>query len=197
MIVYQNNSHKNVFCSAFVINTYYTEVLSVPAMAWKMLHHPLECEICCAHFRLMRLGENASLEWRYLKQKTPGRLLKSAFFNKIQKFIGKGVILVGELDNFLKRTIFLCFMSKWFTFMIFYKILLISTKFKSVILQTLTRSWRIGRELIFSIGTSWSFIIFWQKNPNFSWDFLLSRNLTLVKDYLQNLTFYTISQIDQ
>ena len=181
MIVYQNNSHKNVFCSAFVINTYYTEVLSVPAMAWKMLHHPLECEICCAHFRLMRLGENASLEWRYLKQKTPG----------------KGVILVGELDNFLKRTIFLCFMSKWFTFMIFYKILLISTKFKSVILQTLTRSWRIVRELIFSIGTSWSFIKFWQKNPNFSWDFLLSRNLTLVKDYLQNLTFYTISQIDQ
>ena len=133
-------------------------------MAWKILHHPFKCKICCAHFRLIKLGENASLEWRYLRQKTPRRLLKSAFFKKIQKFIGERVILVGKLDNFLKRTIFSYFMSKWITFMIFYKILLISTKFKSVILETLTTIWRIGREIIVQICTSWYFINTWKKN---------------------------------
>ena len=61
-------------------------------MAWKILHHPFKCKICCG--------------------KTPRRFLNSAFFNKIQKFIGKRVILIDNLDNGVKTTIFSSFMSK-------------------------------------------------------------------------------------
>ena len=146
-------------------------------MAWKILHHPFKCKTCCG--------------------KTPRRFLNSAFFNKIQKFIGKRVILIDNLDNGVKTTIFSSFMSKLCTFMMFYNMLLISTKFKSFILRTLTRIWRIGREVIVQICTSWYFIKIWRKKQKFSWVFLLSRTVTLVKDYLQNLKFDPICQIDQ
>lgn len=147
-------------------------------MAWKILHHPFKCKICCHNLILVKLVENASLEWRYLRQQTPRRLLKSSFFNKYQKFIGKRGILIDNLDNGVKTTIFSSLMSKLITFMIFYKILLISAKFESVIPQTLTRIWSIGREVIVQKCASWSFVKVWTKKTKIFLSFSVASNLS-------------------
>ena len=151
-------------------------------MASKILHNPSKCKICWASFLLMKLGENLSSEWRYLMQKAPRLLLKLAFFYRIQNFIKELAKLIENLDKGVKTATCSSFMSECVNF-IFYKNWLISTKFKSVILQTHTRFWRIDRVVIVQICAFSYLINIWtKKKENFLLDFLLSRTVALVKD---------------
>lgn len=67
-------------------------------------------------------------------QKAPRLLLKLAFFYRIQNFIKELAKLIENLDKGVKTATCSSFMSECVNF-IFYKNWLISTKFKSVILQ--------------------------------------------------------------